>query len=172
MKLYLKACLCCFLSLLLVNDVVAQTCKYVDEKKDAFTGETVKSGTFSIGLGGRITLQKKKEVYSIGFYFVVSGFIEKKILTGDTVYIKLADDKMVKVVADKDIDPVLSGANGSPFTQWVMMVDVDPKMMKRMANHDAIAIKFTIGGTDYVYSKFTVKLVDRLKDSALCLLSE
>src|SRR5882757_5535056 len=117
MKLNLRLCLSYLIFLFASFECAAQDCKYVEEKKDEFTNQSLKNCHFSIGKGGQIILQKKGEMYSIGFLFVVSGFVDKKLVAGDTIYVKLADDKMVNLAIVKDIDPILNGSNGSPYTE-------------------------------------------------------
>lgn len=94
----------------------AQKCKYDVDKTDPFSKEQVRSKTLKIGpetintrknreVGWTMTFENKGQDHFIGFKLIMLGKLDDVMATGQKAYLRLADDKIITLVADVEVLP-------------------------------------------------------------------
>lgn len=95
---------------------MAQKCRYDVDKTDAFSKEQVRSTTLKIGpqtidtrknreVGWTMTFEKKGKDNFIAFKVIMFGKFDEVVQSGQKVYLRLADDKIIELIAETPVLP-------------------------------------------------------------------
>lgn len=152
-----------------------QPCKYVKESKDAFTKKTTGSAYMAVGAGiaGReiIMQQSDGKFYLSARITYNTDFPEVPFKKGDKVNIMLADEKLIEITPEKDVQPSLFRMFDAPIRQWVVTQEVPASIYEQLAASPITAIKYSFNGNDYHLPEIKERQTRKIMETAACMLA-
>lgn len=150
----------------------AQKCDALDvDEKDAFTNEQVRSGTGSIG--GKLwhctlTLKQVGTTYRWELQIKYAQHFREPMKKGEVVYCKLENGKVIKLVVDKDYDPMHETTGAWVVTTFLPKGDVPPQDMTEFSQSPLAKIRVVVAGKN-LEPGVSGKQGSRIQEVAKCL---
>lgn len=126
----MKSIIILFFSVILIcsnTEVKAQRCKYLGKGTDPISGKSFQTvqayfykRTLLLGMGGdwRVYITKKGNDFTLLSYCDVYGKLEDKMQKGDSLILKLDNDKLITLYASNVFDPTHWYDNTMGYTKY------------------------------------------------------
>jgi hypothetical protein len=151
----------------------AQKCNLDIDEADAFTKEHVKAGTSSVGGAmwhWKLTLKQSGAKYGWEMQIKYSKHFQDDIKTGDVIYCKLENGKVIKLIADNNYAPSHNAfSDGVIITTYLPKGNLDASDMKDFSESPLSEIRVTLSGTN-IEPNISSKQGNNLKEIAACIL--
>ncbi len=154
----------------------AQNCKFDEDKKDPFTGGRLRTIAHKIGppsWNWNFSLEQNGGKYFISMRMLRAGKMEDMYPQGRKIMIKLENNKILELTADKDFPPAyaVNSVDGTIWTNYIPKFEVDKAFITDLSSSPITDVKVTLGSQDIMVPKINGKQTDRIKESAACLLN-
>jgi hypothetical protein len=125
-------------------------CKYSIDKKDEFTGESVKAISFLLFFGNmEFGFRRTADKYVIDYTVKFTGKRNQMLNKGDELQIKLASDEILTFKSDKDVPPVdkvvATSSSATVYSTYKTEYTITPDELNKIANSAPTIMKLTVG---------------------------
>ncbi len=138
----------------------AQKCKYDVDKADPFTKEMIQSTTLKIGpkvingrknyeVGWTMTFEKNGKDKFIAFKVIMFGKFDEIVEPGQKVLLRLEDDTIIELVADKQVLPVYMTAM-AVYTHYDLKFKTDDATLQKLASAGVTNFKMQLNEREIV----------------------
>lgn len=153
---------------------IAQKCKFDEEKNDPFSGGIFRLSAHKIGpmsWNWNFTLEQNGDQYFISVRMLRSGKMEDIYKTGQKIMLKLANGKVLELIADKDFPPGYAiSSDGIIWTNYIPKFEVDKILMTELSSSPITDLKTTLGSQDILLPKITEKQSKNIAQTASCMI--
>ncbi len=157
-------------------------CKFDYDKKDEFSGKSVRYSKFTLQYKGDYTTVGALIEYdmTVGdnsgqFYlttdFSLAGETRELFTPSDTSLIKLENGKIIKIVPNDEFKPTAQLMGPSVFTSWKPIFNISKAKMQKLSESPIVAIKVVYGGKEFNIKPRDSKAA-KVMETAACLTSE
>lgn len=154
----------------------AQHCKYDVDKTDAFTKEQIRSTTLKIGpqtidtrknreVGWTMTFEKKSKDHFIAFKVIMFGKFDDVVQSGQKVYLRLANDKIITFTAATEVLPAyMTGL--AVYTHYDLKFRTDAANIEALSTAPVTDFKLETGAKEIVAE--LGKKGEKIMETAAC----
>lgn len=148
-------------------------CKYVKEATDPFTKKVSKGAQMVIGdpfaLKEVAFVQEDGKLY-FGLNIVFTDMDNMPFKKEDKISFKLANDDLIEISPDKDVQARDIRVMDMPCRQWLVIQKVSEDVYKRLAASPIVAIKYHLKN-DYIVNGIKERQTKKIMENAACMLA-
>jgi len=167
------------LSTCLSNLATAQDCGGVDEKKDAFSGKTVKSARIFVGnltTKWAVDLEQSEGATYMKWSIAVQGEYNQQLSVGTVLMLKLEDASIITLKTIEPTSPVTKATGGGAgtvniFTTYILKFSLSRDDLAAMAKSPISDFKIDVAGQMIKNPKIKDKQMKKIMEASACLFS-
>ena len=177
--MYKKFLLLFLLTACVANTTFAQDCGGVDEKKDSFTGKTIKSSRTVIGnlmMKWIVNMDQSDGATYMKWSIAMQGEYNQQLAVGTVLMLKLEDGKVLSLKTIEPTTPVTQALNGGSgtinvFSTYNLRFQLSKEELTALSKSSIEDLKIDVPGLSIKNPKIKGRQMGKIQDAAGCLLA-
>jgi hypothetical protein len=151
----------------------AKKCSYEIDKTDEFSGKIIKMTSATLAKSWKIGFSRNDTIYAVSLVIVLPGEINTGINQGDSLYVKLKNNEIIKLTASNNVAPRTyvagSGAYAAVLSDFSPVYECTKEEIMKIIQSPVKIVRVFVG-QQFLETPVDEKNGKKISDAAGCIL--